>query len=168
VNGYLKRLQEAISSSVEGMTLEQLRKHPEGKWSAVEILEHLYLTYTGTIKGCERCLDKGDPQARPLTFKDRLSQFVVITCGHMPGGRKAPEPTLPRGAASEQVVNDIGVQLGAMEDLLQRCEQRFGSRTKFMNHPVLGALTAAQWRKFHWIHGWHHVKQIRRLRESAV
>jgi len=25
---------------------------------------------------------------------------------------------------------------------------------------VLGPLTASQWRKFHWIHGRHHVKQI--------
>ncbi|MGZ7099671.1 MAG: DUF1569 domain-containing protein [Candidatus Angelobacter sp.] len=34
-----------------------------------------------------------------------------------------------------------------------------------MDHPVLGPLTAAEWRKFHLVHGLHHVKQIRSLRE---
>jgi hypothetical protein len=36
-----------------------------------------------------------------------------------------------------------------------------------LDHLILGPLTAAQWRKFHWIHGRHHVKQILRLREQA-
>jgi hypothetical protein len=35
-----------------------------------------------------------------------------------------------------------------------------------LDHPILGPLTGGQWRKFHLVHGLHHVKQIRRLRES--
>ncbi len=53
MTGYLGRLQEAIASSVAGKTPEQIRRRPEGKWSALDVLEHLYLTYTRTIKGCE-------------------------------------------------------------------------------------------------------------------
>ena len=56
---YLERLHEAIASATRGMTTEDLRRHPEGKWSAAEVLEHLYLTYTGTVKGFERCLQAG-------------------------------------------------------------------------------------------------------------
>ena len=166
VSGYLKRLQEAITASVEGMTPEQLRWHLEGKWSAVEVLEHLYLTYSGTTKGCERCLEKGS-QAGLATFKNRLGQFIVITCGHMPGGLKAAERLQPKGLAMEQVVGEIGLRIGETDEALQRCESQFGRRTKFLNHPVLGPLTAAQWRKFHWVHGWHHVKQIRLLRKLS-
>jgi hypothetical protein len=163
---YLKRLQEAIASSVAGMTPEELSRHPEGKWSAVEVLEHLYLTYTGTVKGCERCLEKGEPQVTPATFRQRIGQFIVITAGHMPGGLKAAERLQPKGLPREQVVGEIGLRISSMEEVLQRCESRFGQATKFLNHPVLGPLTAAPWRKFHWVHGWHHVKQIRRLRQG--
>ena len=150
------------------MTPEQLRSHPEGKWNAAEVLEHLYLTYTGTIKGCERCLEAGMPQAREVSFKNRLEQFVVITCSHMPDGRQAPERTRPTGAAGKHVGHEIAARIGEMENVLQRCESRFGGNTRFMNHPVLGPLSVAQWRKFHWVHGWHHVKQIRRLRGMSV
>jgi hypothetical protein len=30
-----------------------------------------------------------------------------------------------------------------------------------MDHLILGPLTAGQWRKFHWVHGQHHARQIR-------
>ncbi len=165
--GYLKRLQEAIDLSVEGIAPEDLLCHPEGKWSVADILEHLSLTYTGTIKACGRCLGLGMPLAAKTTLKNRLQQFVVITCGHMPSGREAPERTRPSGTAGETVRTEIAAKIVAMEDALQRCESRFGPDTRLMNHPVLGPLTAGQWQKFHWVHGWHHVRQIRQLRESG-
>jgi DinB superfamily len=40
----LDKLKESLESTVEGMSNEQLSWHPPGKWSAVELLEHLYLT----------------------------------------------------------------------------------------------------------------------------
>jgi len=51
----LEQLLNAITSATRGMTVEELTRHPEGKWSSAQILEHLYLTYTGTAKGFERC-----------------------------------------------------------------------------------------------------------------
>ena len=60
---YMARLQEAIASSICGMSREDLLRAPAGKWSTAEILEHLYLSYTGTVKGCERNLS-----AERLTF----------------------------------------------------------------------------------------------------
>ena len=54
----LQKLQEEIASevgaTVAGLSVEQLSWHPPGKWCVAEILEHLYLTYTGTVKGFER------------------------------------------------------------------------------------------------------------------
>jgi hypothetical protein len=43
----LKRLQEEIASAIAGLSPEQLSLHPVGKWCTGEVLEHLYLTYTG-------------------------------------------------------------------------------------------------------------------------
>ena len=72
MDAYLQRLQGAIASAVHGMTAEVMRHHPEGKWSTAEVLEHLYLTYTGTAKAFERCLHEGKPLARTPVLKDRV------------------------------------------------------------------------------------------------
>jgi len=160
----LQKLQDAIASASAEMSTAELMRHPEGKWSTAEVLEHLYLTYTGTIKGCERCLQEGRPLARTPALRDRISATVVIGLGFMPGGRKAPERSTPRGMAPQDVVNAIGTMLVAMDEVIARCEARFGQHTKLMDHPILGPLTARQWRKFHCVHGRHHVKQIWRLR----
>ena len=52
--------------------MEQLNWHPPGKWSVAEILEHLYLTYTGTSKGFSRLLDSGKASDKLPTFKQRM------------------------------------------------------------------------------------------------
>jgi hypothetical protein len=167
MDAYLQRLQEAIASATLGMTAEDLQRHPEGKWSTAEVLEHLYLTYTGTAKGFERCLQAGKPLARTPMLKDRMSAFVVTGLGHLPAGRKAPERTQPRGMPPDEVSRDIGPRISAMDEVIGQCEARFGKRTRVLDHPVLGPLTARQWRKFHWVHGRHHVKQIQKLRQQS-
>jgi hypothetical protein len=35
-------------------------------------------------------------------------------------------------------------------------------------HPVLGPLNTAQWRKFHYMHGHHHVLQMRKRLASEA
>jgi hypothetical protein len=167
MDAYLQRLQAAITSATLGMSIEDLRRHPEGKWSTAEVLEHLYLTYTGTVKGFERCLHEGKPLARTPMLKDRMRAFVVTRLGHLPEGRKAPERTQPRGMLADEVTREIGPRISAMDAVIAQCEARFGKRTRVLDHPVLGPLTGRQWRKFHWVHGQHHLKQIRKLRGAV-
>ncbi|HEY3972851.1 MAG TPA: DUF1569 domain-containing protein [Candidatus Sulfotelmatobacter sp.] len=50
--------------------------------------------------------------------------------------------------------------------MIARCEKQQGRSRKLLDHPILGPLTGNQWRKFHLVHGLHHVKQIRRLRQA--
>jgi hypothetical protein len=161
---HLQQLQEVIASATRGMTAEELTRHPEGKWSVAEVLEHLYLTYTGTVKGFERCLQAGRPLASSPTLKQRISAAVVVGLGYLPGGRQAPDNTRPQGMAAEKVAAEIEPQIAAMDEVIGKCETRFGRSTRVLDHPILGPLTARQWRKFHWVHGRHHVKQIVRLR----
>jgi DinB superfamily len=168
MDAYLQRLQKAIASATDGMTTEDLHRHPEGKWSTAEVLEHLYLTYTGTAKAFERCLSEGKSRARTPRLKDRISAFVVIGLGHLPEGRKAPDHAQPRGRVVGEVVGEIGRCISDMDDLISQCEARFGRRTRVLDHPFLGPLTARQWRKFHWVHGRHHLKQIQKLREAMA
>lgn len=128
------------------------------------MLEHLYLTYTGTIKGFER-VAAGQHTPSKLTWKHRLRRFVLLTLSHMPAGREAPANTRPKGLALEKIVGELGMKIAEMDETIARCEKMFGSG-HLLDHSILGPLTAAQWRKFHFVHGLHHVKQIRRLRES--
>jgi len=167
MDAYLQRLQEAIASATRDLSAEDLRRHPEGKWSTAEVLEHLYLTYTGTTKAFERCLQAGEPQARTPMLKDRVRTFVVNGLGHLPEGRKSPKHALPRGMAVEEVIRQIGPRISAMDDQIAKCEARFGERTRVLDHPILGPLTGRQWRKFHWVHGRHHLKQIHKLRQAS-
>ena len=165
---YIPRLQQAIASSIDGMTRQQLLWKPEGKWSAAEVLEHLYLSYTGTSKGCERSLDAGKPLVTPPTLAQRMKTFVVVTMGRYPNGIQAPPTVRPKGFSVEQVTGGIQEQISTMEGWLRRCEEKFGKNAMVLNHPVLSALTGDQWRKFHWLHGRHHVQQILELRKKGL
>lgn len=165
---YLQRLQDVITSAKAEMTPDDLSRHPEGKWCIAEILEHLYLSYTGTIKGFERCLNAGRPTATAPSFKQRLATLVVTGFKYMPEGRKSPKPLIPRGAQPDKIIAAIVPEIAAMGELIQRCEERFGAKTRLLDHPILGPLTAEQWRKFHWVHGRHHAKQILRLKTTTL
>jgi hypothetical protein len=164
MDSYLERLRQAIAGATSEMSSEQLTRKTNGKWSAAEVLEHLYLTYTGTQKAFERCLKAGKPLAGTPTFKQRFSTAAVTEFGYLPKRRKSPDPVAPRGMAAERVLAEIGPQIAAMDRAIAQCEERYGSRVKVLDHPVLGPLTARQWRKFHLIHGRHHVKQISRMK----
>jgi Protein of unknown function (DUF1569) len=164
MDSYLQRLQDAVDDATRGMDAAALSRHPEGKWSAAQVLEHLYLTYAGSVKGFERCLQEGRPLVHSATIRDRVATLLVTGLGYFPEGRKAPERTVPQGVAAEQVVTSFREKLVAMDALITQCENRFGRSTRILDHPVLGPLTARQWRKFHLAHARYHAKQIVKLR----
>ncbi|HJS97592.1 MAG TPA: DUF1569 domain-containing protein [Terriglobales bacterium] len=168
MHSYLQRVQAAIDDAIRGLTLEQLAWRPKGKWSAAAILEHLSLTYSGTAKGLQRCLDAGRPRITPPNAGQRLASFVVTGLRYMPPGREAPAMVLPKGAPPETVLDDVRRNLAAADEAISRCEAGFGSRAKIANHPILGPLTARQWRTFHLVHARHHMKQIMRIRAQIA
>ena len=94
-------------------------------------------------------------------MKDRFAKLVVVNLAYMPPGRKGPERVMPRGMPPEEVRQAILAELQKMWVGLDDCERKFGPATKILDHPFLGPLTADEWRKFHWVHGRHHARQIR-------
>lgn len=163
----LEALLKTLQTATEGMSEEELQWHLAGKWSAAEVLEHLYLTYTGTIKGFERLLAAERPLATRASIKHRVQGLFVFTFNYLPAGRKAPLQTVPKGLAADTIRAEIPGKIAAMNQIIEECEQRFGSR-KVLDHPMLGPLTGKQWRRFHLIHGRHHAKQIAHLRQQAA
>ena len=168
MHSYLQRVQQEIDDAVRGLSLEQLAWHREGQWSAAAILEHLSLTYSGTAKGLQRGLDSGRPGITPPSAAQRVARFVVTGLRYMPTGRKAPAMVVPKGAPPETVLADVRRNLAAADDAISRCEARFGAGAKIANHPILGPLTARQWRSFHLIHARHHMRQIGRIRKQIA
>lgn len=163
----LEELRRVLESAVEGMSSEQMHWHANGKWCAAEVLEHLFLSYTGTIKGFEKVLAGGKPLTTPVSIRQRWGSLVV-GFGYLPKGRKAPATTQPKGLAEKKVRNELASKIAAMDAIIAQCEGRIGAGVKLLDHPVLGPLTGAQWRKFHLLHGQHHAKQLHELRRYSA
>jgi len=164
----LEKLKENLESAVESMSSEQLSWHLPGKWCAAEVLEHLYLSYVGTITGFERVMRKGKPLGSRPSMRQRVLGWVVLGLSHIPTGFKAPAIVQPRGLPSEQLRNEIGEKIEAMDAIITQCEASFGTRFHLLDHPILGPLSAKQWRKLHIVHGQHHLKQLFTLRKRAT
>jgi hypothetical protein len=163
----LQHVKQAIEAATGGMTAQQLVQHPEGKWSAAGVLEHLSITYGGTVRLMRKCMEEGKPLGSAPTLKQRLAVMLVTGWGYFPTGRPAPDFSRPKGLDGEAALRTILENLAAMDTKLAECEQRFGSEVKIADHVVLGPLTIPQWRRFHLVHTRHHMKQIARLRSSS-
>ena len=167
MDSYLERLRQELEEAIRGVSPDGWTQAPPGKWNAAQILEHLYLTYKGTNLGVAKCLEQDRALATRATLQQRVGTLLVVNLGYFPSGRKAPERTIPRGMAPEEARQAILPELQTMASGLDDCERRFGARAKIMDHPVLGPFTAGQWRKFHWVHGRHHARQIRQRMGEA-
>jgi hypothetical protein len=164
----LQRLQEAIESATQGMSDQNLTRRPaEGKWSPAEVLEHLSLTYAGTVRSLERSLKAGRPLGGSPTLKQRINNILMLNFGYFPRGRESPEGAKPKGMPGEKILAEFNSRIADMDEAIQKCETTFGKRTLVVDHPVLGPFTMQQWRKFHWVHGKHHLKQIKQMRKTG-
>jgi hypothetical protein len=157
---------DAIHGATEGMSYEQLSWHPEGKWSSVEILEHLSLAYSRTTDRMKPLLQQGAPEVRRRSIKEWAGGVIVLKLGRIPAGRKAPEAICPKGLSPAEVMACIDEKLAQLDKAIDQCEKRFGSKRNVLVHAILGPLSTSEWRKFHCVHTLHHMKQIHALRAS--
>ena len=143
--------------------------HRESAWSIQQIAEHLLLTYDSTAETLQARLNRGVATKKRPTTLQRAAQSFVFTTGKLPRGRKAPEEVWP----CPDAVVKTGTELSALvrsgldhlEALTLQCEERFG-RGRSVTHAILGPLSMDQWRRFHLIHGRHHIKQITAIRHE--
>lgn len=159
-----KQIRDAVANSTDSLNETQMRQHPEGKWDAAAILEHLALTYISTARVMDKCIREGRPLATKTTIRHRLARMLVLKFEYIPGGRKAPKVVVPTCAVGGREAREmIFSGLDKMDQALAQCEQRFGRNVKIADHPVLGPIPISGWRKFHLVHTRHHMKQIDRL-----
>ncbi len=156
----LRRTLAAIDAQTSGLTPADLERHVPGKWSSANILEHLSITFYGTGRALQKCLATGQRRATRPSFRQRLAVLLVIELGHFPSGLQAPAGTTPKGLSGEAALEAARRNLVEMDGIMTECEARFGAHGAIIDHPIAGALSLRQWRRFHLIHTRHHMKQI--------
>ena len=168
----LARLEAELTAALAGLNAAQTQAtpndHPE-KWGIQEIVEHLLLTYRASIPAIKARLEKCSPTRTKPTAGQRLSQFVIVNLGYFPSGRPAPaavSPSLPASLRSgEELSVRVHAELAEFDRVTAEAERLFGGR-RAATHIRLGPLSMRQWRRFHLVHGLHHVKQIKAIRRD--
>lgn len=176
MNPVFERLQSEIARSLEDLTAEQTQLRPadaRDKWTIQQIVQHLCLSYSSTDAVIGSRLDKDRPTQAVPTMQQRCVQLLITVLGYFPAGRKAPSVVAPPEASVSSkyyisgpaLAAETGQRLAHMNQILDEAELRFGS-ARSASHSVLGPLSIAHWRRFHLVHGRHHVKQIWAIRRD--
>ena len=168
----LERLETKLATVLDGLDERDaqmtLIEHPE-KWNIQQIVEHLLLSYRSTVGVLQTRIDKGRATLAKPTLQQWLGQFSLITLGYFPKGWMAPaevSPTLPSELRSgDDLKRQIHEDLEALDLVASTAQGMFGRR-RCASHMAMGPLSAQQWRKFHLVHGEHHIKQIRGIRQD--
>lgn len=158
---HLKRAHDEIVAATGHLSAEQLARSVGGKWSPALILEHLTLTFRLNVSALEKALAAGETKARRPSLSQWLSRVLVLDVGYFPPA-KAPDAVVPSGSIPPADVRAaIAEALTALDATLDRAAERFGEGTPLLRHAFFAAMTVPQWRKFHWRHACHHMRQVR-------
>jgi hypothetical protein len=168
----LSRLDTEVTRALQGLDARHTQAtplaHPE-KWSIQQIVEHLLNTYRGSIPAIQARVDKRSGSRAKPTLRQKIGQFFIIKLGRFPPGRQAPAAVAPSQPltvqSGDELARRVSAELHKLSDVTARGQHIFGDR-RAVAHIILGPLSMKQWRRFHLIHGLHHVKQILGIRRD--
>lgn len=156
-----------LRKALSGLSPSDAERSHDGAWSIANIVEHLDLSYTRNAAGLERRIAKGDAPDRARTVRQHAIRFLIVTMGYFPSGRKAPTGVVPQGRSFAELAPAIDGHLVELDRWLSEGERVFGATRAVLDHPIIGPFSIDDWRRFHWIHTRHHVKQIAFRRSAA-
>ncbi len=172
----LEQVVGQIASAIQKLDVDTAQLHPGGrthKWTTQQVIEHLVLSYRLTSRALEARLNRGRLTRNPTrTYLQWSLQLMILSFGKFAQGVPALEETEPEPGAFAPM---NGLQLGAllqreagdMDTLLDNCRRKFGME-RVATHPWLGTLRVDQWRRFHVVHGLHHLPQLRSVMEQVA
>jgi len=176
MHAVLERVVSQFASEVLSLDAETTQVHPNGsdhKWSAQQVVEHLVLGYRLTSKALETRLNKGRlSRNQQRTYLQWSLQLMILTFGRLPRGVPALDETVPVAGrfpvmGGQQLGDLLRREIDAMDKLLDACRRKFGME-RVAVHPFLGPLRVDQWRRFHVVHGLHHLTQLRSVIAQVV
>ena len=176
MHAVLEQVASQFASEVLSLDAETTQLHPNGldyKWSAQQVVEHLVLGYRLTSSALETRLNKGRlSRKRKRTYLQWSLQLMILSFGKLPQGVPALDELMPvKGSFAamdgQQLGNLIRQEMDAMDKLFDACRRKFGME-RVAVHPFLGPLRVDQWRRFHVVHGLHHLTQLRSVIEQVA
>jgi hypothetical protein len=156
----LELCRDGLRRALEGVSPADAEIARNGQWSIANIIEHLDLTYTRNAAGLARRLSKGDAPERTRTLRQAAIRTLIVTMGYFPPGRTAPAMVVPQGRPFPDVAAGLDDHLDELDRCLSEGERAFGATRAVLDHPVIGPFSVADWRRFHWVHTRHHLRQI--------
>jgi hypothetical protein len=173
MNRNLEVLREELAKALSGLNDQQTQLRPGGdatRWSIQQITGHLRLTYMATETAMDARIAKASATKATPSLLQYAGQFTLITCGYFPRGRQAPDrvtaPTDEAPVSGSVLMAQVADSIAAMSRRIDVAETIFGEKLRGVSHMVLGPLSISQWRRFHLIHGRHHIKQIWAIRRE--
>jgi len=179
MNPAFENLHELYQKKLHGKDIAACQLRPArphrgqgAAWSTQDVVEHLVLTYRNTGALMDRYLERKSGTQRRPNLKHRALQLLVIRCGGFPRGVQAPEAVLPGKTDMPAMTgNELSAwmrsELEELDTKIEKCRQLFGKQP-FAPHFVFGPLTTEQWRRFHFVHGRHHLAQLKRIRKQTA
>jgi Protein of unknown function (DUF1569) len=168
MHAVLERVVDQISGEVHLLDADAAQLHPNDlpyKWNAQQVIEHLVLGYRMTTEALETRLKKGRLSSKHRrTYLQWSLQMMILTFGAMPHGVPALEETMPKpggfpAMSGRDLADLLRREMEAMDTVLDACRRRFGIERVGI-HPFLGPLRVDQWRRYHTVHGHHHLAQL--------
>ncbi|HEX3436865.1 MAG TPA: DinB family protein [Pseudacidobacterium sp.] len=155
---------------LNGMSKEETQKHTADnseQWSAQQLVEHLILTYRSSSGALEERLRKGRPTKAEVTPQQQVRRERLFVTEIFPEDTQAPERVRPgqidlSALSGVELAELLQRELESMDSLVERCHEAFGQQP-MASHWAFGPLSADEWRKFHLLHGRHHLKQLARI-----
>jgi hypothetical protein len=162
MDAWLERLRKEITETTTDLDDSDWNRAPSGRWTSAQIVEHLGRSYGTTAKMLELMLkESGSPQVRAANLKEFLLRLLIVDLGVFPSGAKAPAIVVPQGDLGPAALTRALLNLERMDAGIKAAEERWGEGPVAI-HMILGPLNAKQWRKFHYVHGHHHVRQMKK------
>jgi len=151
-------IRHQLFNTITGLTDEQLNKQPEeGRWSIIQVIEHLYLM--------ERAITKGiaDTLAADVRKKAEVKPIHLAVDRSM----KVDAPAHLEPSSGFMTLDSIKEKLGESREWLSEVTKQANEEdleNKSFPHPVFSNLSLKQWIPFIGIHELRHIEQIEELK----
>ncbi|MFF2856480.1 MULTISPECIES: DinB family protein [unclassified Peribacillus] len=153
-----EKVREELLNAVIGLTDEQLNNHPEpGRWSIMQVLDHLYLMERAITKGISDKLKSDD--SIPTVDKP-----IELTLDRE---MKVQAPSFVIPSESYQTLSEIKEKLSESRKAFVRVvdhAKEIDLEQKSFPHPLFKDLSLKQWIPFVGLHEKRHLLQIEELK----
>ncbi|MEK3889365.1 DinB family protein [Bacillus sp. FSL K6-3431] len=155
-----KKIREDILLSVSGLSDEQLNEQlEEGRWTIMQVLDHLYLMERTVVHAISNQLANGDNKTvaeKPIQFTTNRSTKV-----------DAPSIVVPSDdfITLAEMKNKLFESREALIDVENSADETLLEQ-RFYPHPMFGELSLKQWIPFIGLHEKRHLAQIEEIKEK--